>query len=114
MKRYLFLAIIGLCNVLGVRSDDNIWTNYFYPNGRVYKYSWHPDTSHDLFMMAPFKAEYQIVKEGNISYLQKKILYKENLLDESKYYLAEDGSDRSDIQMSLQFEHYTRTFNNLV
>jgi len=94
MKRYLFLAIIGLCNVLGVRSDDNIWTNYFYPNGRVYKYSWHPDTSHDLFMMAPFKAEYQIVKEGNISYLQKKILYKENLLDESKYYLVEDGSDR--------------------
>ena len=28
--------------------------------------------------------------------------------------VAEDGSDRSDIQMSLQFENYTRTFNNLV
>lgn len=26
---------------------------------------------------------------------------------------AEDGSDRSDIQLSMNFEHYERTFNNL-
>lgn len=28
--------------------------------------------------------------------------------------VAEDGSDRAEVQMNLQFEHYTRTFNNLV
>lgn len=27
--------------------------------------------------------------------------------------VAEDGSDRSDVQMTLQFEHHERTFNNL-
>lgn len=27
--------------------------------------------------------------------------------------VAEDGSDRSDIQLTLQFEHYNRNFNNI-
>lgn len=27
--------------------------------------------------------------------------------------VAEDGSDRADVQLSLKFEHYSRTFNNI-